>query len=199
MKHQGALVSTPDYGTGSQDCYETSGSSLFRDRLHRRLVRHRLQPTESGDRTGKGDRGVFAVGAQQVIGDEQLRKSQWITMAHFRAVVVITELVGAQRAQIGQMLPDRFFQFCGMFPAYAAFHVKKLHWTSTVAPELKANPRSLAALMVRQISEVGMRNRRAQDQMNVQMRVRRIRCDGAIRIEAHDNVSKFALGTNEVS
>ncbi len=50
------------------------GSSLFSDNLDRLLLPHRLQPAESGDGTGERDGSVFAVSAQQVIGDKQLRE-----------------------------------------------------------------------------------------------------------------------------
>src|ERR1017187_1298073 len=172
--------------------------SRFGNSLHWRFLRHRLQSAQGRDRSREGHGAVLAISAQQVISDEQLREGQRIAMPDFAAVVVIAELIGAQRPQIGKMLPDRLFQFRGVFGAHAAVHFKKLHRPSTVAAEFEANARSLAVLIVYQISEVGMRNGWAQHEMHVQMRIRLIRSHAAFRIEAHDYVGEFALWADEV-
>src|SRR5208282_1891134 len=140
--------------------------SRFGYSLDWRFLWHRLQSAQGRDRPREGYGAVLAISAQQVISDEQLREGQRIAMPEFAAVVVIAELIGAQRPQIEKMLPDRLFQLGGLFRAHAAVHLKKLHRAPTVAPEFEANPRSLA---VHQISEVGMRDGWAQHEMHVQM------------------------------
>ena len=45
-----------------------------------------------------------------MIRDQQLRQGQRIAMSYLATIVVIAELIGAQRPQIGQMFPDRLFQ-----------------------------------------------------------------------------------------
>src|ERR1700691_3223541 len=97
------------------------------------------------------------------------------------------------------MIPDGLFQLGGVLAAHATVDFKKLNRPSRIASKFKANPRRLTVRMIHQISEVGMWDGRAQNQMNIQMSIGLIRPHTAFRMKAHYDVGELALRADEVS
>src|SRR5208283_1678299 len=95
------------------------------------------------------------------------------------------------------MLPDGIFQFGSMFPSHVAIHLEKVRWPAGVAAESEAHAGPVRGIVVEQVAQIGMRYRRAQDQLDIQVAVARVGTRNRGRIESHHDIGVLALRTNE--
>jgi hypothetical protein len=86
------------------------------------------------------------------------------------------------------VLPDFLLQLCCALTAHIAVDLQEINWAPTMPTKRESNAIRILGFLIEEITQIRMRNRRAQDEVNVQVAICPVGFRKAVRIESHDNI-----------